>query len=65
MTKEMGSGEERGRVRGTGGERERERECNVISCATEPHSRHGRNSRSPGYGEKLKGTDSFLFCHLI
>lgn len=28
------------------GERKRgERERGVISCATEPHSRHGRNSR--------------------
>lgn len=48
MTKEMGSGKERGSVRGREGEREREggeRKCGVISCATEPHSRRGRNSR--------------------
>lgn len=52
MTKKMGSEEERGR-KGAGhgrrsvcvGERQREREKDVISCATEPHSRHGRNSR--------------------
>lgn len=43
MTKEMGSGEERGRVAGREGERERE--YSVICCTTEPHSRHRRNSR--------------------
>lgn len=55
MTKEMGNEEERGRKGaghgrrsvcvGGGIETEREREKDVISCATEPHSRHGRNSR--------------------
>lgn len=43
-------------------ERETEkRGCNVISCATEPHSRHGRYSRQPGYRERLKDPDELLF----
>lgn len=45
MTKEMGSGEERKKLQGMEGERERERKRGVISCATEPHSRYGGNSR--------------------
>lgn len=46
MTKKMGSEEEtgrRGKVQGM--VRVCEREKDVISCATEPHSRHERNSR--------------------
>lgn len=44
MTKEYGGERREEEYEGQGGENERE-ECNVISCATEPHSRHGGNSR--------------------
>ena len=59
MTKEVESGEMEGeRDRGRG----RERERGVISCATEPHSRRGRNSRYPGYMERgLKKRINFRF----
>ena len=40
-----GTGELRGRVQGREGEMERERGLAVFCCATEPHSRHGGDSR--------------------